>query len=99
MADERDLFPGEKRELYATPDLQRYFWIPVGTVLPPGDLLLRSLKGGRLDVAPDGVALYEIPAARAKELAKDEMANVALQATRFLQGTAQWLQEAAGAVT
>lgn len=80
------------RTLYSTSDNKRFFHIPDATRLPEGELVLRSLKGRTLRVHENSIGTFEVPEARAKELAGEEMEALARMAGNFMSGAGSFLR-------
>ncbi len=83
--------------LYADPDQTRFFLVPDDAAPPPGGLVLWSLTGSRLEVDPEGIALYEITEEEAKERTRDLLTGYARQATGVLAGLGAMMRQAAEA--
>jgi hypothetical protein len=65
------------RTLYASSDRTRFFHVPNEARLPPGDFVVRSLTGRKLEVDPVVLAVYEVPEAEAMALAQEVLAGFA----------------------
>lgn len=87
-----------QRILYSDPTNKHFFHIPEDTELPAGDLILRSLSGKKLEVAAVSVQIFEVPEARAKELAAVEMKRLADVAARMMTGAGGFLRGIASAL-
>jgi hypothetical protein len=62
--------------IYASADRKRFFMVPEGTELRPGDLELSSLTNEKVKVDADDVARFEVPEAEAKEAVMKRMASL-----------------------
>jgi hypothetical protein len=83
-----------KKTLYADPSQTRFYWIPDDAAIPPGELVLRSLTGKRLDVSAAAVQDYRITEEQAKELTREVVARASKTASALLAGLGGMLQEA-----
>ncbi|HEX2223166.1 MAG TPA: hypothetical protein VHN15_03050, partial [Thermoanaerobaculia bacterium] len=86
--------------LWSTSDRTRYFLIPEGRELPPGDLLLVRLTGQRQEADPAAAAEFEVPREEAKGWAEAELKGVLGDVRGRVQGALdemrrQWEEMAA----
>jgi hypothetical protein len=72
--------------LWSTAGRARNFVIPDDRELPPGDLLLRTLTGKRLEVDPAAAAAFEVSAEEAKTWAQAELKQVLGEIRGKIQG-------------
>lgn len=63
--------------LYATPDRARFFHVPDDARLPPGDLVVRSLTGKKLEADPIALDVYEVPEDEAMRIARELLGGFA----------------------
>ena len=61
--------------LHFTPDRRRYFLVPDGTELTPGDLVVTTQVGQERSVQPEEVEPFEVTGDQARAWAKVELAN------------------------
>lgn len=66
----------EASTLWTDPARTRYFRIPDGELLPPGDFTLSTLTGRVMRVEEAAVAAFEIAEAEAKEWVKGEFGKL-----------------------
>lgn len=58
---------------YITPDSTRFFLLPDGQTLPPGEFLVRTVDKRELRVNEDALRAFEIPQQQAQGLLREEM--------------------------
>ncbi len=63
--------------LYASADRKRFFHVPDDARLPPGDLVVRSLTGKKLEADPVALDVYEIPEEEAMRIAQELLGGFA----------------------
>lgn len=75
----------------------RFFLIPEGDPLPPGDLLLRTVTGQRMEVDETAVAPFEVSREEAREWLKAELRGVMETAKERLTEATRSMREERGA--
>lgn len=82
--------------LWTDPARSRYFLIPDDSELPPGDFILRTLTGRKLEVAPQSLAAFELSEEQAKAWLKAEFGKLLDDARGAVDRFVQGLNEQAG---
>jgi len=72
--------------LWSTPGRTRYFLIPDGQELPPGDLLLVTLTGKRQEADPAAAAGFEVSREEAKAWTQASLKEVLGEVRGKIQG-------------
>lgn len=79
--------------LYATADRTRFFQVPDDATLPPGDLVVRSLTGRKLEADPVALDVYEIPEEEAMRIAQALLGGFAEKVRAVTMSAAAALQK------
>ncbi len=80
--------------LYLLRSPRRWFLIPEGAILPPGELTLRTVHGRRLRVSPEAALPYELGAEQGALLEKEAREALGQQGREILEKMAPWSQTA-----
>lgn len=80
--------------LYATADRARYFLVPDDARFPPGDLVVRSLTGRKLEVEAMALEVFEIPEDQAKQIAQQTVSEFGQKALGVLGAAVKAMKEA-----
>jgi len=62
--------------LWTDPARTRYFRIPDGEQMPPGEFVLRTVTGRELRVEPESVAAFELSEAEVREWVRGEFGEL-----------------------